>query len=192
MSALAPGARPPAPLHAPCAPHALPRRAWLATALAALAAAGCASRPPIVGGERLTGRLSVRVDDAEARAFHGAFELDGTAEAGRLALNSPLGTRVAEAEWSPGTVRLRSGDGERRYPDLDSLAVDALGERLPLAALLDWLHGRPWAGAPSRPNETGFTQIDWRVDLSRRAEGWVEARRDAAPAVTVRARLDLP
>jgi outer membrane lipoprotein LolB len=68
-----------------------------------------------------------------------------------------------------------------------------LGETLPLAALFDWLRGRPWPGAPSRPVAAppGFEQLGWRVDLARFAEGQVDARRDRAPAVNVRARLDM-
>jgi outer membrane lipoprotein LolB len=164
---------------------------WRGAPAVLLALAGCASVAP-PPGELLTGRLSVRVDDDASRSFNAAFELAGTAERGSLALSTPLGLQVAQADWSAQQVRLRSRDGERSYPDLDSLAADALGERLPLAALFDWLRGRPWAGAPYSASASGFAQLGWSVDLSRQAEGWVEAQRAAPPAVTVRAKLDLP
>ena len=66
----------------------------------------------------------------------------------------------------------------------------ALGESLPLAALPDWLAGRPWPGAPHTPGEAGFVQLGWQVSLARRSEGWIEARRAAPPAVLVRVKLD--
>lgn len=168
-------------------------RAWGAAA-AALWLGACASLAPpaLPDGERLAGRLSVRVEDDAARSFNAAFELLGSAERGSLALTTPLGNQVVQADWAAGQVRLRSRDGERLYPDLDSLAVDALGERVPLAALFDWLRGRPWPDAASSASGQGFEQLGWRVDLSRRAEGWVEARRSEAPALTVRAKLDAP
>lgn len=168
------------------------RRASLVAAACAVAwLAGCASvGPPGPSGERLAGRLSVRVEGDAARNFNAAFELEGSSESGQLSLTTPLGIQVARADWSPRQVRLRSSDGERLYPDLESLAADALGERVPLAALFDWLHARPWPGAPSVAQPLGFAQLGWVIDVSRRAGGWVEARRVALPVVSVRAKLD--
>jgi len=69
-----------------------------------------------------------------------------------------------------------------------------LGESLPLAALFDWLRGRPWPGATSRPlpapGGVGFEQLGWVVDLARFDQAAVAASRARAPAVTVRAKLD--
>ncbi|WP_428420245.1 lipoprotein insertase outer membrane protein LolB [Methylibium sp.] len=168
------------------------RRALVAACAGGAWLAGCASVAPPVGGERLAGRLSVSVEGDAARAFHAGFELEGSAQSGGLSLTTPLGTQVARADWSPQQVRLRSGDGDRVYPDLESMAADALGERVPLAALFDWLRGRPWPGAASAGRPQGFVQLGWVVDVSRRSEGWVEARRIDAPVVTVRAKLDTP
>jgi len=60
--------------------------------------------------------------------------------------------------------------------------------------LFDWLHGRPWSGAASVPTtppaERGFAQLGWVVSLARFDEGWIAARREQAPVVTVRAKLD--
>jgi outer membrane lipoprotein LolB len=172
------------------------RRAALAAACAALAVlSGCASltKPHAEGARVLTGRMSVRVDSEPVRALSAAFELSGDAQTGALVLTSALGATMAQARWSPGDATLETPGNRVRYPDLDALAEQALGERVPLAALFDWLRGRPWGGAGSQPltdGERGFTQLGWRVGLARYAEGWVEARRAQAPAVTVRARLD--
>jgi outer membrane lipoprotein LolB len=175
---------------------ALRRGGTLAVA-AALLLGGCVQLPPRQGlPADLSGRLAVRVDDQPVRQWSAAFELSGNARDGQLNLVSPLGTVLAQARWSPAQAELTTPEGTRRFDSLDQLGEQALGERIPLAALFDWLRGLPWAQAPwTAPvdNSSGFVQLGWRVDLSRLAEGAVEARRDAAPsapAVTVRARLD--
>jgi outer membrane lipoprotein LolB len=172
------------------------RRAFGAALGAAALLAACATRPPAVEGEvleeRLSGRLALRVEGDARRSFNAIFDLVGTAERGRLGLSTPLGQQVAQAEWSPRQVSLRSRQGERLYPDLHSMAADALGQPVPFEALFDWLRGRPWPGAGSTPAPRGFEQLGWLVDVSREPEGWVEARRLAAPVVTVQVRLDLP
>jgi len=172
------------------------RRLALGTALAVLSLlSACASLTPphAQGSQLLSGRLSVRVDSEPVRAFSAAFELSGDARTGALVLSSPLGATLAQARWAPGEAVLETPGTRARYPDLDTLAEQALGERVPLAALFDWLRGRPWSGAVSQglpAGEPGFTQMGWRVGLARFAQGWVEARRDAAPVVTMQARLD--
>jgi outer membrane lipoprotein LolB len=160
----------------------------------ALAALLCACATPRAPGpaETIGGRLSVSVGAHAGQAPRGltaAFELRGGAERGELDLTGPLGQTMAKARWSPGRAELLTSDGERRFPDLESLAREALGEALPLAALVDWLRGRPWSGAPSVPAAAGFEQLGWVVDLERVAEGLIVASRSAAPPVTVRARL---
>jgi len=156
--------------------------------------AACATPRPLPGELPWTsGRLSVRIaadGERAAQSVSAAFELRGGGDSGEMRLNSPLGTRVASARWAPGSAVLASGDGEQRFSDLDELSRRALGEALPLAALPDWLAGRPWPGAPHLPREGGFEQLGWQVLLARRAEGWIEARRDTPPAVLVRVKLD--
>lgn len=165
--------------------------------LAALALGACASVPQSAGsltGEALSGRLAIRVDasdGAAARSENAAFELQGDAQAGRLDLATPLGSVVAQARWAPGSVMLVTPQGERRFADLDALTQAVLGESVPVAALFDWLRGRPWPGAASAVTpDPGFTQLGWAVSLARFDEGWVVAVRQRAPAVTVRAKLD--
>ena len=176
------------------------RRRVEAAALAALmaTASGCATRPPQAGDEVLSGRLQVSVDATAAqpgRSLTAAFELRGDAEHGELQLATPLGMVLASARWAPGSAVLATAGGPTTtFEDLDALSREALGEALPLRALPDWLRGRPWPGAPSQPTqpprEPGFEQLGWSVGLARFAEGWVLARRENPPAVTVRARMD--
>jgi outer membrane lipoprotein LolB len=76
------------------------------------------------------------------------------------------------------------------------LTEKLLGESVPVGALFDWLRGRPWPDAPSdvatNPAAPGFRQLGWDVDLADFANALVLARRERAPAVTVRAKLDGP
>lgn len=175
-------------------------------ALATALLASCASPPrlalpatPAAEAVALHGRISVRSDDNQStRGFSGLFDLQGTAEAGALTLSTPLGTVVAEARWLGAEGELTGSDGTRRRGDLDTLTRDALGETLPLTALISWLQGRPDARLPSRPltpPAQGFEQLGWRIDLGGQADGRIEALRPAASplqpaAVTVRVRLD--
>lgn len=170
-----------------------------AVALAAAVLVGCAGVPRSAerpAGEALSGRLAVRVDDGgEARSVTAAFELQGRPEAGELNLSTPLGTVLGQARWAPGSVVLVTPQGSTAYPDLDALTREVLGESLPVAALFDWLKGRPWPGAPSRAvagDRAGFSQLGWAVDLAGYADAAVTAVRETPPAVTVRVRLDRP
>jgi outer membrane lipoprotein LolB len=162
------------------------------TAAAVLWLAGCAAIPP-PPPDLLSGRIAVRVeasDERAPRAFSASFDLRGGADAGELRLSTPLGTMLATARWSDGGAWLVTAAGESAFEDLDALSRAALGETLPLRALPDWLHGRPWAGAPSRASAQGFEQLGWRVGLAQFADGRVDAVRDAPPVVTVRAQLE--
>ncbi len=160
----------------------------------ALALAGCAT-PGAAPTDLRSGRL-LWVVAAHAgeprRSVSTRFELQGDARAGALRLDSPLGTRLAEATWTPSGALLRDASGERAFADLPSLAEALLGEPLPLQALADWLDGRPWSGAPALSTPEGFGQLGWQLDTSALStDGRLLARRDSpAPAIELRAALD--
>ena len=172
----------------------------LGAALALVALVGCTSIPrdeSTLGGETLAGRLSVRVDadgSEPARALNAAFELRGDPTRGRLDLATPFGNVLAQARWSPSQVVLATPSGETQFDDLDTLTRKVLGESVPVAALFDWLHGRPWPGAPSRPapEVPGFEQLGWSVNLSGFGEDLLFARRDSRPPVSLRVKLERP
>ncbi len=169
-------------------------RARLAAGITAALLSACATAPTPLEG-LISGRLAVNVaaSTAEpARQLSGSFELRGNAARGQLDLVSPIGVTVAQARWMPGRVELAGPAGPTIFASLDELSEQTFGEPLPLAALFDWLRGRPWAGAPSRPQAGGFEQLGWTVDTSRLAAGQLEARRAAPPVVTLRARLEDP
>lgn len=175
------------------------RRHLAGLALATLLLGGCASlqrEHPADAAQaemRLTGRLSVQVS-GRRDGGSAAFELLGSPARGRLELSTPLGSLVARARWSPGEALLQTPQEERHYEDLDALTREMLGEAVPVAALFDWLRGRPWPQAASETLEApaqGFAQLGWRIDLARfETDGLLVATRPAEPAVTLRARLD--
>lgn len=171
--------------------------------LVALALLGCASLEPqtsplaTTGELRLSGRLSVQATGSSGRAAGGnaGFELAGNPTAGQLELSTPLGSLMARARWREGSVLLQTPDSERSFDDLDALTRELLGEAIPVAALFDWLQGRPWPQAPSRPlpsgsGSAGFEQLSWRVDLTQREQGLIVATRLSEPPVILRARLN--
>lgn len=170
-----------------------PRRRALLAAAGTLTAAllgGCAGMAP-AARPRHTGRMALRAEGQDGRSFASAFELYGSAREGRLMLNSPLGTTAAQAVWSPRGASLQQGASQQDYPDLDRLSEDLLGERLPLAALFDWLDGRPSDSAPASATPEGFTQLGWRIDTRGLADGLLVMRRDdPAPALSLRVRLE--
>jgi len=178
-----------------------------ATALAlaaALSLAGCAGlapseRPAREAGtpaeQRIIGKLSVQVQDAgdpeQRKGGNGSFELLGGPAAGQFELSTPLGGLVARATWTEREVQLTTPQGTRGFSDLDALSREMLGEAIPVAALFDWLQGRPWAGAPSQGLAEGFEQLGWHIELSRFADqGIIVATRSYAPVVTLRARIE--
>lgn len=170
----------------------------MVTLLASLSLTGCASwlppflKPaPKLQGDHFSGRLSVRVENDSQRSFSAAFELAGTDKEGELSLSTPLGPQLARARWSPHRVELKTPQRVKEYASLDQLAVEAMGENVPITALFDWLTGRPWPGAPSRMRQQGFEQLGWQVDVARLSEGAIVATRpQPTPAVVVRVRLD--
>lgn len=171
----------------------LRRRSAMALACTALLAA-CATPTlrPADAAPPLEGRLAIRVDGQPERDLSASFELAGNAERGTLLLSGPLGAAAARASWAPGGATLRTGDGEQAFATLDALAERALGETFPIAALFDWLRGRPWPGAAAQARDdgaAGFMQLGWQVSLARLADGWVEARRAGPPGISVRVRL---
>lgn len=172
----------------------IPRRTWLA-ALVATCGAGCASRIPAPATNSLSGRLVLQIGPSgtsPARQWSASFELRGSALAGELDLSSPLGILVAQARWTPGQAELEQGGERRRFENLTDLARQLLGEAVPLEALFDWLRGRPWPETSHERTAQGFVQRGWAVDLSGIGHSTLTARREAAPTITLRARLETP
>lgn len=152
--------------------------------LAAWLGAGCASLPtpttaPIAGPVR-SGRLAMSVQDRPEASFSAQFELRGTPQAGELSLLSPLGSALARLRWGPGDAVLEAaGRAPQRFESLDAMLAQASGTPLPVAALFDWLEGRP-TPVPG-----------WEPDLSGLDAGRLRARRlDPPPQADLRVVLE--
>jgi outer membrane lipoprotein LolB len=96
-----------------------------------------------------------------------------------MVLLSPIGTTLARLEWTPQGARLAQGQQQMVSPSLQRLGAHLTGTELPIAALFEWLAGRP-AEAPG-----------WQVDLSAHAQGRISAeRREPTPGALLRIALD--
>lgn len=160
--------------------------------------AGCNSAParPADSTQWLSGRLAVKVEATPEQApqsMSAAFELAGHERLGSLRLLSPVGTVVADAQWSPNGVTLTTSEGTRRFDSLSELARAALGDDVPLQALPHWLRGKAWPDAPADLANSGadFQQLGWNVHVDELATaGLVLAQRSTPPRIVLRARLD--
>lgn len=175
------------------APALLQRRQWLCAAAAgsALWLAGCSSAPrkqadesSSTGTQFWSGRMALQLQSdhlvtEQERSFSASFELRGNPQAGSLQLYSPLGSSLALLSWQPGGATLQQGSNSRSSASLDELVRDTLGTELPIPALFAWLHGQEQAAQ------------GWNVDLSRFAEGRLQAlRHTPAPRASLRLVLD--
>lgn len=143
------------------------RNALAGLCLALLAA--CATTPaslPAGASFELTGRVAVRSDQeaASGRLFwrHGpAFD--------DLIISTPLGQGIAEITRRAERYTLTTADSRRvTASDPEALTAQALGWRLPLAGLPDWVRGQAY---PRAESEVRFGQ-NARPELIRQL-GWV-------------------
>lgn len=100
------------------------------------------------------GRFSLVIDTEPQQSFLSSFDILGGWPDGVLTIYNPLGMQMAKVEWSPQTARLLQGSQTREFENLEKLIYLTTGTRLPAAALVDWLSGKP------TPAE------GWNVDVS--------------------------
>jgi outer membrane lipoprotein LolB len=89
-----------------------------------------------------------------------------------MLITSPLGAGVARIVRDGDSVVLTTAEPrEYRAADAESLTEQALGFRLPLAGLADWVRGRPSAPLPviGRENNAqgrlqSFEQGGWKIE----------------------------
>lgn len=111
----------------------------------------------------------LKADTQPPTQFTAVFELNGSAQQGRLALSTPLGTTLATAHWQPGMAELRGMGDPKVYGTLNELTEAMTGTRLPVAALFSWLDGQP------------ETADGWLADLEQVSTGRLNARRVTPP-----------
>ncbi len=170
----------------PCAiakePACNGRRRVLALALSSvLLAAGCTTPriTPMDANAYWSGRMAIQVLKDPPESLSSGFELQGSAQAGEMVLLSPIGTTLARLEWTPQGARLTQGQQQVDSPSLQRLGSRLTGTELPIAALFEWLAGRPVEAS------------GWQVDLSAHALGRISAeRREPSPGAVLRIALD--
>ena len=151
----------------------------LALAIAAAAALGaCASLPeagpPLPGGFELAGRVAVRhgKDAASGKIFWRHSD-----DSDELLITSALGQGIARISRERDRFRLVTGDNqEYRAADAESLTEQALGWRLPLAGLSDWVQARASPGRPAEMRGDAdkgmeLKQDGWRIAYEEFREG---------------------
>jgi outer membrane lipoprotein LolB len=165
---------------------------------------GCATTPlapPAPGAARdeaarrsAIGRLALAVEAHEGRpaqGFNASFEFERRGDLNELRLSTATGQRVARLSWSESAVELETPErGLQRPASLGTLSRQLFGEELPLAALPHWLAGQAAPAWSATPTASGFVQAGWTLDLSRRSDGLIVARRELPPAITLRVRLE--
>lgn len=113
--------------------------------------------------------MALEVEGSQRQSFSASFELKGGANAGELAMYSPIGATLAVLAWAPGSAKLRTNGEVREFESVDALVTHATGAAIPVAALFDWLRGiaTPVAG--------------WQADLSLLGQGRLRAQRLQPP-----------
>ena len=143
-------------------------RIFAAAALALLAA--CAELPflqPTAGLQfQLSGRIAVRYDN---QGSSGNIAWRHRAAGDEMLITSPLGQGVARIERDGDLVTVTTSD-RRVYQahDAESLTEQALGFRVPLAGLSDWVRARPSPGPAheirdARGRLSELEQDGWRI-----------------------------
>jgi len=100
------------------------------------------------------GRFALVIDTEPQQSFLSSFDLTGGWPDGVLTIYNPLGMQMARVEWTAQTARLFQGKQVSQFENLEKLIYQTTGTRLPAAALVDWLSGKP------TPAE------GWNVDVS--------------------------
>ncbi len=129
--------------------------------------------------ETWSGRMLLKLASEPPQSINASFELSGNADAGELALLTPLGTTVAALRWQPGGATLVADGSTREFTSIHLLTQHVTGMAFPVQHLFQWLRGE----APS--------QSDWQVDLSALAAGKLNVRSTGAgPQTELRIVLD--
>ena len=148
---------------------------------------------PPPGGFELSGRVAVSnaKDSGSARIFW-----RHSSDADEMLVTSPVGQTIARIRREDGVYRLETGDRkEYQAADAESLTEQALGWRLPLSGLSDWVQGR---ASPERPAQvTGsagegleIRQDGWRVSYQEFREDKPSRMRLSREGIEIRLVVD--
>jgi outer membrane lipoprotein LolB len=108
-----------------------------------------------------------------------------------LLITSPLGQGVARIVRTGGEAVLTTSDGrEQRAADAETLTEQALGFRLPLAGLADWVRGRPARDPEPEPTRERRDAAGRLAELEQ--SGWKIRYLEYADALPSRLTLTYP
>lgn len=135
----------------------------------------------------LQGQMSIKLAafaDQSAKGLSLGFFFSGNTESGQLDLMTLMGSQMAQINWQPRQAWLTNDKGRTQYDSLDALSEAALGERLPLRPLIQWMQGQPDPDLPSLPGPEAntFIQEGWLIDTNELPEKKLNARRAGTPA----------
>lgn len=177
-----------------------------------LALVGCATQtstsPELTpGGEFVRhGRFALRAEEPNQapEAVQGGFSWRDTNGRLTLDLSNPFGNILARVLVEPGQATLTQPSGEvLRATDPDGLVQKAIGQRVPVRDLRQWLR-TPLRAVPSmqqinRDDQgriVAFEQNGWAVELTRfDAQGprlLVLSRAEASQQIVIRLIVDTP
>lgn len=144
----------------------------------------CPSILPYTGQFYFSGRIAVSVSadpnipNSKADSWSANFELSGSPQEGSLRLATPVGTTVAHVEWSADHAMVQTNEETLMFANLDELTRSYFNQNIPIAALFDWL-----AGKPTQQDVPG-----WEVDLKRASNHIIKAEKNAANAPKIKLR----
>ena len=143
-------------------------RAAAAAAITLLLLAGCAQAPlqPPEGALefQVLGRIAARYN---RDGFTGNVDWRHAKSGDDMLISTPVGQGVARIVRAGEAVQLTTANGrEYRAPDAETLTEQALGFRLPLEGLAEWVRGQP-----ASPAATVERSADGKV-ASINERGW--------------------
>lgn len=175
--------------------------------------AGCATQTPsttnsAAGLDELLrhGRFAVRAEEPNQapEAVQGGFVWRDKQGRLTLDLTNPFGNILARVSVEPGQATLTQSSGETlRATDPDGLVQQAIGQRVPVRDLREWLR-TPLRAAPSmheiKRDDQGrifsFSQSGWEVELSRFDEQGprllILSRNEGNKQLVIRLIVDMP
>jgi outer membrane lipoprotein LolB len=113
--------------------------------------------------------MTVNDSKGKQSAVQGVFSWRDDGQHYVLDLRNPLGSTQARLEGGPGVASLTYANGRQMFAaDPDALIEDALGSRMPVVGLRDWLRGRVYAP----PTLLGMVQDDQQRPLAFEQGGW--------------------
>lgn len=131
---------------------------------------------------------------ADGQSF--TFYLQAGSDTGQLDLMTPLGTQLAQVNWTPQGSRVQSSEGTQQFDSIGAMSQQLLGEEVPLLALPYWLQGIPSPDLPSASvaeDHSGFQQAGWHITTVGLGQGRLIATRPASPQqrdISIRIRLE--